>query len=294
MRKMRIVLIGPGSLGQSVTRLLQEAGHDIRAVIGRDRERTRMAARFIGSPESATTDLAAVERGDIVLLALPDDLLAPMGERLRREGHLTRDALLIHFSGIHPAAILLDERTPSVRALSIHPLQTFADAVIGLRSLPGTPCAVQGEESLLPLGEQLVRDFGGIPFRLDGKQKPLYHAAACVASNYMVTLVSVAGEIMAACGFDEKEAFHLLTPLLRGTGKNLAALGPEKALTGPIARGDVRTVALHLKALQGLSAELQEIYRVMGRKTVAVARAKGTLAEEEAQELVRLLDSESA
>lgn len=287
--KRKIVLIGPGRLGQAVTRLLGESDHDIRAVISRDVDRAVSAARFIGRPGIGTTDLAAAADGEVVLLALPDDHLESMAALLRREGHLAQGAVLIHFSGLHPAACLLGEDAPTVEALSIHPLQTFADAVMGIQNLPGTPCTIEGTEHLMPLAKELVEDIGGTAVRIRSETKPLYHAAACVASNYLVTLVATARQILAACGFDEDEALHLLIPLLRGTGRNLAALGPERALTGPIARGDDRTVALHLKALAQQPADLQEIYRVMGTKTVEVALRKGTLDETGAKRILALL-----
>jgi len=290
--KRKIVLIGPGRLGQAVTRLLGEGDHDIRAVISRDPGRAASAARFIGRPGTGTTDLTAAAEGEVVLLALPDDHLESMAALLRREGLLAPGAVLVHFSGLHPAACLLGEDAPSIEALSIHPLQTFADAVMGTRNLPGTPCSIEGAEHLLPLAEQLVEDIGGIPVRIRSETKPLYHAAACVASNYLVTLVAAARQIMAACGFEEEDALHLLIPLLRGTGRNLAALGPERALTGPIARGDERTVALHLKALAKQPDDLREIYRVMGRKTVEIALRKGTLDGDGAKRILALLQED--
>ncbi|MDX9710119.1 MAG: DUF2520 domain-containing protein [Trichloromonas sp.] len=287
--KQRIVLIGPGRLGQAVTALLAEAGHSIRAVIGRDAARALAAARFAGSRDAATTDTARAAQGNIVLLAVPDDVLAETAASLRREGRLAEGAVLIHFSGLHPAAILNAGEGPKVRALSLHPLQTFADAVAGVRNLPGTPFSVEGDEDLLAFGEQLVRDMGGIPFRIRGEQKPLYHAAACVASNYMVTLAAVAGRILASCGFAEEEAVRLLNPLLQGTVRNLTALDPPRALTGPIARGDVGTVARHLEALAELPEELREVYRILGRETVNLALRKGSLDEERAEALRELL-----
>lgn len=286
--KKRIVLIGPGRAGQAVSRLLHEAGHEFRAIISRDPVRAATAARFIGSPGAGTTDLSRARDGELVLIAIPDDHIGEMAATLRREGYLAPGVILIHFSGILPAAIL-QGKEGSPQALSIHPLQTFADAVIGVHTLPGSPFAVEGDKALLALAEELVSDMGGIPFRIASRRKPLYHAAACVASNYLVTILVVARQILSACGFSDEEAFHLLAPLLRGTVKNLAALGPEQALTGPIARGDVETVASHLQALTELDPELQEIYRVLGRKTVEVARKKGTLDREKAEEILRIL-----
>ncbi len=290
MSKKGIVLIGPGRVGQAITRLLWEAGHEIRAIISRDPARALAAARFIGVPGAATTDLSRAGEGEIVLIALPDDRIAEIASQLRREGHLRAGTILVHFSGLHPASILLGEEGPALGALSIHPLQPLADAVMGVRNLPGSPFAVEGAEELLPLGERLVKEIGGVPFRISGPQKPLYHAAACIASNYMVALTAAAGQVLAACGLDEVASSRMLAPLVRSTVKNLVALGPEIALTGPISRGDVRTVAKHLKALAELSPELTTIYKVMGRKTVEVARNKGTLEEEDAAKILALLE----
>jgi len=288
--KKKIVLIGPGRLGLTVARLLADAGHEIRAIISRDSTRAAAAARFVGAPGVGATDLSRVQEAELVLITLPDDQIGEMAARLRRDGHLTPGTVLIHFSGMHPAAILLGEEGPILHALAIHPLQTFANAVMGVRQLPGSPCSVEGEEDLLPLAEALVTDLGGTPFRLAAEHKPLYHAAACVASNYLVTLVDTAGEIMAACGFSRDEAFRLLTPLLSGTIKNLSALGPGRALTGPICRGDLRTVRKHLQALSELPPDIQEVYRAMGRQTAALAKRRGTLDAEGEKKILKILE----
>lgn len=287
--KKRIALIGPGRLGQAIGRLLAEAGYEFRAIISRDAARAVEAARFIGCRQAATTDLGRATEGELVLIALPDDHIGEMAANLRLNGHLAAGSVLVHFSGLHPASVMLGEQGPPLGALAIHPLQTFADSVMGVRNIPGSPCSVEGATELLPLGEELVEDIGGTPFRIAAECKPLYHAAACIASNYMVTLVATACEAMSACGLDESEAFRLLTPLLMGTGRNLSVLGTEQALTGPIARGDKRTVGKHLQALEQMPADLGEIYRVLGIKTVEVARRKGTIDQQRAAELLKLL-----
>ncbi|BCR05961.1 NADP oxidoreductase [Desulfuromonas versatilis] len=285
----RVVLIGPGRLGQAIGRLLAEAGYDIRAVISRDQGRAVEAARFIGFRHAATTELARAAEGELVLIALPDDQIGEMAATLRRGGHLAAGSVLVHFSGLHPASIMLGEQGPPLGALAIHPLQTFADAVMGVRNLPGSPCSVEGAAELLPLAEQFVEDLGGTPFRIAAECKPLYHAAACFTSNYLVSLVAAACEMLCGCGLEKAEATRLLLPLLTGTCHNLSVLGPEQALTGPIARGDQRTVGKHLQALGQMPADLGEIYRVLGRKTVEVAQRKGTIDPQKAADLLKLL-----
>ncbi len=285
----RIALIGPGSIGQAAAKLLREAGHEIVAVIGRNASRAKSAARFIGVPAVSGTDPAAAVGAEVVLLALPDDHLGPTAAGLRQSGHLAPGTVLVHFSGLHPASILLGEEGPALRALAIHPLQTFADAVIGVRNLPGTPCAIEGADDLMPLAEELVDGLGGRPFRIVGEHKALYHAAASMASNYLVTLVNAACELLAGCGFKKDEAFLLLSPLLRGTLESIGTLGPVTALTGAISRGDTRTVARHLKALEEQPETVRELYRVLGLGTVEVALAKGTLKPAGAAQLREML-----
>ena len=227
----------------------------------------------------------------MILIALPDDHIGPMAARLRQQVALRRDTVLVHFSGIHRAAIMLGPERDDLLALSLHPLQSFPDAVIGVRALPGSPFAIEGDAGAIPLGESLVQDMGGLPFPIESEQKPLYHAAACMASNFMVTLMAVARDTMTACGFSEQNAFRLLASLFKSTSKNLATLGPEHALTGPISRGDVRTVEKHLKAL-ALMPDAVRIYRVMGCKTVELARRKGTIDRDTARELLAVLKND--
>ncbi len=288
---MRFSLIGPGRLGQAVARRLREAGHEIEAVIGRDLGRAAEAARFIGSSGRETTDLGAVGGSDLVLLAVPDDALAEVAGCLLNEKRLRVDTVLVHFSGIHCADILLDQAGPAeAGVLSIHPLQTFADPQRGYEALPGTPCAIEGHPHLMDLAGRIVDALGGIPFHLSSDHKTLYHAAACITSNYLVTLVATAEKLLAGCGFSGEEARRLLGPLLQTTARNVAEVGPAEALTGPIARGDTQTVDKHLQALQSLAPEQEGLYSLLGRLTIEVGLEKGTLSDKAAQALRKRFD----
>ncbi|PNU19862.1 DUF2520 domain-containing protein [Geothermobacter hydrogeniphilus] len=286
--KESFALIGPGRVGQAVARLLVEAGYPLLALVSRDETRARQAARFAGCPQAASTDLQRATAARLIMLAVPDDQLRPLAARLHRLG-LQPGTLLIHFSGFHPADILLTDAEQQLQALAIHPLQTFADAVMGTHNLPGSPCSVEGSPKALSRGEELVEALGGIPFRLRGEQKVLYHAAACVLSNNLVANTRAACEIFAACGFEREQAFELLKPLLSGTLRSLTTLGPDLALTGPLSRGDIQTVTAHLDALAELPDDLQQIYRVLGRKAVQIGLERGSLDEKTAGTLSRLL-----
>ena len=149
----------------------------------------------------------------------------------------------MHLSG----ACTLDEldklrvERADVEVGSLHPLQSLPDAELGARRLAGSWCAVDGPESV----DRLAVSLGMRPFRVRPEQRAAYHAAATVASNHLVALVGQANRIADAAGVPAEA----LWPLLRSTLENVEALGPEAALTGPVARGDVDTVVRHLDAI---------------------------------------------
>jgi len=281
-------LVGPGRVGQAVSRLLVEAGWELQALVGRDLQRSRQAARFVGCPETAYTELQRAATSPVILLATPDDSLAEVARQLRACGPAP-GTLLVHFSGFHRARVLLQEGDDTLRALAIHPLQTFASPSAGVANLPGSPCSLEGDEGAMAVGEDLVRALGATPFRIRGEQKALYHAAACVLSNHLVANTRVACEILAACGVPASQTFELLMPLFEGTCRNLLDLGPEQALTGPVSRGDIETVRAHLEALESLPSGLQEAYRTLARQAARIGRERGTLSPDKARELDRLL-----
>jgi len=285
-----VAIVGPGRLGQTLARLLGPAGYRLQAVVSRDPERAKAAAAFAGVPGAASCDLRSLAGAELVLLSVPDDHITACAAAVEATAVLAPETVLAHCSGIHPAA-LLKQVNPQRPALSLHPLQTFASPEAGVAALPGSPWSLEGDDAARPRGEALIRALGGEPFHLDAAQKPLYHAAASVTANFQAALFRAACEMLGGCGFTTGEARHLLTPLFATSARNIAELGPEAALTGPIARGDVQTVATHLAALTPLSPDLQQLYRSLARQTIKTALAKGSLAPAAAEMIARLLDT---
>jgi predicted short-subunit dehydrogenase-like oxidoreductase (DUF2520 family) len=141
--------------------------------------------------------------------------------------------------------------------------------------------------------DRLVDLLGGTALHLSSGEKTLYHAAAVIASNYTVTLAALASDLLVRQGVapDLNTALHYLMPLLRGTVDNLEALGLPEALTGPLARGDVGTVARHLEALEECAPELAHLYRHLARLTLPFAQQKGQLDADTVKELSAMLES---
>lgn len=236
-----VSLVGPGRAGTAVAAALVARGWDVVAVAGRSVDAAsvaRAAARF-GAP---ARDVADAGRGaDVVVVATPDTVIADAAARLGPG--LRRGALVVHLSG----ACTLDElhklrlARPDVEVGSLHPLQSFPSPEVGVRRLPGSWCAVDGSASV----ERLAVALGMRPFRVEEGSRAAYHAAAVVASNHLVALVAQAARLVESVGVPSAA----LLPLARASLDNVALLGPERALTGPVARGDVDTVRRHLEAL---------------------------------------------
>lgn len=287
-----VALIGPGKVGCAVTQRLQMAGYPISAVIGRDLDRAIDGCGFIGcSAAVASTNLETANQSEIILLAVPDDQITGLTKELAEQSPSLTGKTLIHFSGLH-AAEIMKTANHGAATLSIHPLLPFANRQIASERLTNCPCALEGDERSIPLGTALIKAFRGQPFRIDSEKKALYHASACIASNFLVTLQAVAAELLVECGIEAEQAIPLLLPLVQASIDNVATLGPEQGLTGPIVRGDTGTVAAHLSALGNSSKNLRELYKQLGGLTTRLAEKSTRLPSKQAEQIQRLLNSE--
>ncbi|MEQ1505080.1 MAG: DUF2520 domain-containing protein [Myxococcota bacterium] len=213
---MRIAIVGRGRLGRTLAPLLSAAGHAV-------------ALRAHGDPSPLEVDA--------VLLTVPDAAVAEVARGIPAE------LPVLHTSG----ALGLDPLAGHPHAGSLHPLMTFPGPEIAVPDLAGVPAAVAGDPRARAIAEALARDLGLEPFEVPGDRR-LYHAAAVMAGNFATVLLAEAAEVLAAAGVDRDRAVGLLAPLALQSIRN-AVHGPADALTGPIARGDTRTLDAHRAAL---------------------------------------------
>ena len=171
-----------------------------------------------------------------------------------------------HTSGAAGLDALAAATEAGAATFSVHPLQTFPD---GATDLTGCPCAISGsDDEALSYARALAERLGMRPFEVDEQSRAAYHAAASIASNFLVALEESAAGLLARVGVDE--ARELLTPFVLRAAANWAELGP-RALTGPIARGDSETVRRHLVALREHAPELIGLYEELAERARAVA-----------------------
>lgn len=282
-----IGIIGAGSVGTGMGLLLKDRGYPIVGVASRTYSSAQRAAERLGCPAFKEPEEVA-RRAEIVFLTTTDQAIGPVAHKVAARGGFRPGQIVIHMSGSLTSEVLNPARRQGAWALSLHPLQSCADADRAVANLPGSVFSIEGDREAYPLAERLVRELGGEFFYIRPEDKALYHAAACVASNYLVSLVDLSYQMMAAAGMSPEMAARALVPLIEGTWKNIGEKGIPAALTGPISRGDVATVAGHLKAMREKAPQLVELYSALGRHTVGVARRKGSLGEREASAFLKL------
>lgn len=243
-----IVVVGPGRVGTAISRAAADAGIDV-ALAGRG----ELEARCAGAA--------------VVLLCVPDGEITAAAEAVAAAAPQLR--LIGHTSGATELAALAPA---GAAAFSLHPLQTIPD---GDATLVGSPAAIEGSDGeALGLARALAEALGMRPFELPPGSRAAYHAAASIASNFLVTLEQSAAGLLADAGIDGGR--ELLAPLVLRAAANWSELGPA-ALTGPIARGDEATVQRHLEAIARTSPELEPLYRELAARTRALA-AEGARA----------------
>lgn len=265
----KIGFLGAGKVGTTLGRYFAEHSVEVAGYYSRSISSASEAAAFTGSRvfETARDVLAA---SDVLFLTVPDGAIRTVYDALPKE--LLRGKILCHASG----ALTAKEAFPDIEkyggsGCSVHPLFAVSDKN-AYRELVDVFFAVEGTPACLPQMLDWLRSIGLHAQRMDGSKKRLYHAAAVVASNHVVALFAEAMDMLEACGFDETAARAALAPLFLGNARHVAEAGPEKALTGPVERGDAATVEKHLEALE--DADDRALYRLLTKRLLRIAKAK--------------------
>lgn len=287
--KPSVAIIGAGVLGTALGRALSLRGYSIAAIASRKISSARRASKFIGYARVESDIVAAARQGRIVFITTSDGAIGQVCESIATKAGFIRDALVLHCSGIHSSDVLSPARECGAMVASMHPLQSFADVSEAVRLFRGTYFAYEGDVRADSLVRGIIRDLGGVPVKIRTDEKPLYHGAAVVVCNYLVTLFEVALRMFEEAGIRREEGRRALIPLLRGTVSNIEKLGLPRCLTGPIARGDIQTVMAHLSSITRRLPEVLDLYKLLGRMTIEVGLAKGSLSRENATRLRRLL-----
>jgi predicted short-subunit dehydrogenase-like oxidoreductase (DUF2520 family) len=207
-----------------------------------------------------------VPTADVVLLCVPDSEIEAACEVVA--GHA---AMVGHTSGATPLGALSAAAEQGAEIFGLHPLQTVSGH--SLDHLEGAGCAIAGSSpAALAMAREIASDVGMETFVLEDEHRAAYHAAASIASNYLLTLMAAAEAVAASAGMDGDEVRRIFDSLVRRTVENWAAYGPAAALTGPIKRGDEETVARQREAVRAASPADLEMWEALTERTRDLAR----------------------
>jgi predicted short-subunit dehydrogenase-like oxidoreductase (DUF2520 family) len=288
----KIAIIGLGKVGTAVGYLLKSAGYAVVAVADPSDASIATGTKYTGGTVYPTPSQAAAH-ASCIFITTTDDIIKPVCDAITKDGAVGPDKIVVHMSGAGGLDLLESARTSGAFVASIHPIQTFATIDGAIDTIPGSSFGISAQEEIKEWSRRVVEDLGGTPFFIDDEDKPLYHAAACIASNYLVTLMNIVVEIYQSIGLSREESIKAFWPLVTGTIKNIPVHGTIQALTGPIARGDAGTIRKHHEAFRKKLPHLLDFYQEMGRFTVDIALKKGTLSPDGAQDIKQLLRGET-
>jgi len=270
----RLWIIGPGRLGLALGLRLRRAGA-VASLVYSGRRPSAPDHPLFGASDSIARYQSSVDPVPDaltgILIAVPDDAIPAAVEELASVA-LPEGVPVLHASGSQSLDVLAPLAARGHPVGGMHALAAIADPVEGADRLRGATFGVEGEGAARALAERLVAACGGRVLAIRPGGKALYHAAAVVASNYAVALLSVAERLMAEAGVPAEESQPALAALAAGAVENVAARGPAAALTGPVARGDADTVRRHLARLSGADRDL---YCLLGREALKLAMARG-------------------
>jgi predicted short-subunit dehydrogenase-like oxidoreductase (DUF2520 family) len=288
MQKPKVAIVGAGKVGSVLARTLYSCGYQLVGILSSTLESADKLATELGT--LAGTKMAdLVQNAQMILITTPDRCIGEVVEQIAKDNGFKSGQVVMHASGGLPVEILQPAREQGAFVGCMHPLQSFANKEHTSEILSGVYFALSGQDEMITQAKKMVEDFGGRSFIILDKDKALYHAAACIASNYTVSLMHWASQIYSRFGLSSEEASAALLPLLQGTVRNIREMGATQGLTGPISRGDSITVEAHLAALA--SKKEKNLYTHLGMYTLGVALEKGSIDHEQALNMTKILKS---
>ena len=284
--KPAFAIIGCGKVGVSLAWHLAALGYRPAGFASRRSASAHVAAEAAGGGRVCRAPWKATHDADLVFITTHDAAIQSVAEELGAKQGVKRGAVVLHCSGVLASTILKALRGIGAHIGSLHPLQSFAGPTFPFNPFQGIVMAGEGDHAALMCSREIADDLGAEFLAIDTENKILYHAAAVVASNYLVTLMSAASRLLEGSGIAPEAALKVLLPLVRGTLKNMEQKGIADALTGPIARGDRETVASHCHKIGQSMPDMLPLYRLLGSHTLPLAK---TALDDESIEALKTL-----
>jgi predicted short-subunit dehydrogenase-like oxidoreductase (DUF2520 family) len=287
---LKLGFIGAGTVGTALAIRLSGCGYPVVGVSSQNQSSARNLARLVRGCQSLESNQAVADSANLVFITTPDGVI----HQVAAEVNWRPGQSLVHCSGALSTHVLEPAHKLGAQVGAFHPLQSFAGVKQAIDNMPGSTFAIEAEMPLLDTLKEMAGALDGYWIELEAEDRVIYHAAAVMACNYLVTLVKLATDLWQTFSVPTHKATRSLLPLLNGTINNIDTIGIPQCLTGPIARGDSGTIKKHLEALQKKAPDLLATYRELGLKTIPIALAKGKIESKQAKELAKILTQKLA
>ncbi|MBN2718202.1 MAG: DUF2520 domain-containing protein [Deltaproteobacteria bacterium] len=287
----KVFIIGSGAVGTSLAAALHRAGRDIIGIYDIDARRARQSAEIIGTSGFGGALPETVKDADTVVVTTPDAVIETVVTLVEAEELYAANQIWIHCSGHLTADVFAPIQSRVKGVATMHPAYVFPpNECTGIPA--GVGFAIDGNAAGKKKVKEHVALLKGNPIEVPSEKRPLYHAAMVMASNYVVTQLSSARDILLSLGMTEADIEGMLLTLTQSAVDKAKSLGIGHALSGPIRRGDVGVVRDHLEALKALPTDRQ-LYIAAGRGAVALSASQPGYCQDTAQTLRELFDKAS-
>ena len=273
MHEMKIGIIGAGRVGCSLGKYLADKGRTVAGFYSRNFESAALAAEFTSTDDFPVMAFDEMEKlvalSDTLIITTPDDEISGVWDCMKEMS--VDERIICHVSGSLSSDVFVGIEKKRAYGASIHPLLAFRDRFSSYMQLNNGFFTLEGDGTALWGLEKLLQELGN-PYRvIERKDKAAYHCAASILSNHVLALLELGFGLLETCGFSEEEAREASASLIRGNIENVLKNGTLSSMTGPVLRGDLSTVEKHFQVLEG---EDREIYRLLGRRLLKMAKTK--------------------
>ena len=285
IKNEKIAIIGIGRLGKSLARALCEVGCDVVALSDLDKNKAIGCAKKCGDSTKYYQIEQIPRTVTMVILTVGDDSISLLAKTISRLNIVGPSTVVFHTSGVASAAAMNDLKNRTNRLASVHPVQTFSGAEDDWKRLYNIYYSMEGDKLALVRIKSVIAQLKGKTFLINASDKSLYHLACVFASNYFISVISVATQIFGKLDISEQKAIQILEPLIIASADNVSKKGVASSATGPVTRGDVGTLVNHLQNLQNSVPEFMVVYIELGKVLIDQVQKSTTLSKNQIDQM---------
>ncbi len=290
MKRKSICIIGVGKVGSAMAIELSDAGYNVKYLIGRygrDFNEIAKYAKILVISEKLNDQI--IKESDVIIVCVQDSVVSEVVDNLKQ--YDLKGKLLAHTSGSLSSEVFNALKASKKNIASFHPIQTFSKvSVRNNKLLSDIYFGIEGGDNAIKFFKTVSVKLSAKSFTIKAKDKPLYHIASVIASNFLVANLHMVTEILQKLGVQDKSSYEVYKGIIEQTLKNVNIHGEIDSITGPVDRNDKETLSSHKYYLKKQMPELSDYYKEASKMVSKVAYKKGSLTKKEYGEIVRFLN----